>query len=185
MKINKLTSERINKCFFKPHIFVLFYKNATSEGMAMCFVSSDFDCAYYLSDFSGFAGVALYSLLSGFFGSALTFFRSLVMLHLKGTTKTTATTTKGNQVARKLSKNLATDQDPIQKDADTPASSRDNLVSLFGLYCFIVGIGVLVVPVVTGSIVDTFASVKVAFLFQSCCHTFCSLALGLALFLSK
>ena len=77
------------------------------------------------------------------------------------------------------------DQERIEKDVDAPVSSQDNLVSLFGLYNFIVGIGVLVLPVVTGSLVDTFASVKVAFLFQSCCHIFCSLALGLALFLSK
>ena len=201
--------------------------------------------------FTGFAGIAIYSFLSGFFGCAVLFVRSLVMQELKGTkdnqvvtkdnqvvikdnqvatkhnqvvtkhnqvvtkhnqvatkdnqvvtkdnqvaTKDNQVATKDNQVAAKLANNHAAaitaistatvmEPRPIDKDTKAPTLSHDNLVSLFGLYNFVVGIGTLVLPVATGSMVDAFASVKIAFLFQCCCHIFCALALGLALFLSK
>ena len=42
---------------------------------------------------------------------------------------------------------------------------RDDLPSVYGIFNFLVGIGIVIVPIITGSLVDHFGTYKARFLF--------------------
>ena len=69
--------------------------------------------------------------------------------------------------------------------ADLASGSGDNLASLFGLFNFVVGVGIAVIPAISGSLVDAFASTAVTFPFHAGGHLVAFAAVITALWLSR
>ena len=120
--------------------------------------------------------MAIYAVISGFFGCALLFIRSLTIQDLRSIPPLDRSIENDSKEDIRLNK--------PQVPSSVSSTNSAYLASLLGLFNFIIGIGNVVVPFAAGSLVDAFTSIDIAFLFQGCCHLSCVLGLGLALFLS-
>ena len=158
---------------------------------------------------SGFAGLAVYSGLNGFFGSALAFIRPLTIQELCGRQqqvapplaneddgsiddmgygKTNKHVNGSNEIEllSGLVKNGASEEvQAPTKEIARKSNSDDNLPSLFGLFNLIVGVGNAVIPASAGAVIDAAGSIAVTFLYNAGGHFVGALALTLAVFLSR
>ena len=65
-----------------------------------------------------------------------------------------------------------------------PPPQRD-LASIFGLFNFIVGVGIVVIPIASGAVVDTFVSFKSTFIFHGCGQLIVAVLMATACWLSR
>ena len=62
---------------------------------------------------------------------------------------------------------------------------REDLPSVYGLFNFLLGIGIVTIPVITGSLVDSFGTFRAPFRFLAVVQVVATVVLGASIFINK